>query len=110
MTDELERAREDVQRAADRTDDDAVREQLRSIDEGLKEMTRSSTEERSDSDRRDDHAPATTEGDVPRGDELQQVEAQLADLGDDAEGRVRELIQDARDRIDDYRRAVTRDW
>lgn len=110
MTDRLERAREDVQRASDLTDDDSVREQLQSIDVGLKEMTHSQSEDVSDTDRSEEDGDVTTEGDVPGGDELQQVEAKLAALADEADGRPRELIRDARDQLDAYRRAVTRDW
>ena len=110
MTDQLERAREDVQRAADVTDDATVQKQLHAIDEGLEEMTHSSGEDVSSTDSQEEGGAVKTEGDVPRGDELQQVEAKLAALGDDAEGRTRELIRDARDRLDGYRRTVTRDW
>jgi hypothetical protein len=110
MADHIERAREDVRRAADLAEDRTVGEQLRSIDEGLKEMTHSSTEAGTERERSSGEEPAATEGDVPRGDELQQVEAKLAGLGDEAEGRTRRLIQDARDHLDGYRREVTRDW
>ena len=110
MVDRIERAREDVQRASDLTEDRIVREQLQSIDEGLEEMTHSSAEDVSDTDHEEAGGAVKTEGDVPHGDELQQVEAKLAALGDDAEGRARELIQDARDRIDGFRRRNTRDW
>ena len=109
MVDRIDRAREDVRRAADRTENDAVREQLRSIDEGLREMTHAADEEGTDDAAAGDE-PVSTEGDVPRGDELQQVEAKLAGLGDEVEGRTRRLIQDARDHLDGYRREVTRDW
>lgn len=110
MTDHLERAREDVRRASDVTDDETVREQLRSIDEGLKEITHSSAEASLDTDRSDERSRTTTEGDDPHGGDLKDVEAKLAGLGDDVEGTPRALVQDARDRIDDYRRQVTRDW
>lgn len=101
MTDGIERARREVRRASDLTDDETVREQLRSIDEGLMELTHG--------DEAGDH-PASTRGDVPRGGDLRDVEAKLAGLGDAAEGTPRALIQDARDRIDDYRRQYPRDW
>ena len=110
MTDHIERAREAVRRAADVCDDATVREQLQSVDEGLAEMTHSASEDSGESDRAGDPATASTEGDVPRGDELQQVEAKLAALGDEADGRTRRLIQAARDELDGYRREVTRDW
>lgn len=110
MTDRLQRAREAVQRAAELTDDATVQEQLHSVDEGLEEMTHSSEEDVSDTDREEEGGAVKTEGDVPRGDELQQVEAKLAGLGDEAEGRARSLIRDARDQLDGYRRAYTRDW
>lgn len=110
MSHELERAREDVQRAGDLAENETVREQLRSIDEGLKEMTHSSKEDASDTDERETDGDATTEGDRPRGDQLQQVEATLAGLEDDADGRAGSLIRDARDELDEYRRRRTRDW
>ena len=110
MADHTERAREAVQRAADVSDDAVVREQLQSIDEGLAEMTHSASEDVGESDRAGEPATASTEGDVPHGDELQQVEAKLASLADEADGRVRRLIQGARDELDGYRREVTRDW
>lgn len=110
MTDRIERAREAVQRAADVSDDPAVREQLQSIDEGLAEMTHSASEDPDEAGGAGEPGTVSTEGDVPRGDQLQQVEAKLAALGDVAEGRVRRLIQGARDELDGYRREVTRDW
>lgn len=110
MTDRLERAREDVQRAAETADDAVVHKQLLSIDEGLEEMTHSSAEDVSPTDREEEGGAVKTEGDVPHGEKLQQIEAKLAELGDDADGRTRELIRDARDQLDGYRRAVTRDW
>lgn len=109
MADRIERAREDVRRASDLTDD-AVREQLRSIDEGLKEMTQSASEAEGERDRSDVYSHTTTEGDVPHGEKLQQVEEKLAALSDEADGQARSLIQDARNRLDEYRQAVTRDW
>ena len=110
MADRLEAAREDVKRAAEATDDATVQKQLHSIDEGLEEMTHSSKEDVSATDSEEEGGAVKTEGDLPHGEELQQVEAKLAALGDDAEGRARELIQDARDHIDVYRQRYTRDW
>lgn len=110
MTDRLERTREDVQRAAEATDDAVVHKQLLSIDEGLEEMTHSAAEDVSPTDDEEEGGAVKTEGDVPHGEKLQQVEAKLAELGDDADGRAREHIQDARDHLDDYRQTVTRDW
>lgn len=110
MDDRLRRAREDVQRAAEVTDDAVVHEQLLSIDEGLEEMTHSSMEDVSSSDSREEGGAVKTEGDEPHGDKLEQVEAKLAGLGDDANDQARELIRAARDRLDEYRRDVTRDW
>lgn len=110
MAERLERAREDVQHAADVTDDAVVHKQLLSIDEGLEEMTHSAKEDVSPTDRREEGGAVKTEGDVPHGEKLEQLEAKLAGLSDDADGQAREFIQAARDRLDDYRRAVTRDW
>lgn len=110
MTGRLQRAREDVQRAAELTDNTVVHKQLLSIDEGLEEMTHSAKEDVSPTDRQEEGGAVKTEGDVPHGEKLRQVEAKLAGLSADADGRARELIHAARDRLDDYRQAVTADW
>lgn len=94
MVDQLARARESIRRAADRSDEETVREQLRSIDLGLMEETES----------------ASTEGDRPVGDQLEQVEKKLAGLAERTDGAVNEDVREARDAIDAYRRAHTRDW
>lgn len=101
MAHRLSSARDAVQRASDATDNAAVRKQLRSLDEGLMEMTESG-------DLPDD-APKT-EGGVPHGDDLEEVEHRLADLAGEAEGEAQRHVEDARDAIDAYRRAYTRDW
>ena len=110
MTDRIDQAREAVRRAADVTDEAAVQKQLQSIDEALMEMTHSSADESSPTDSEDEDAAVKTEGDVPRGDHLQEVESKLAGLGDETEGEARTLVQDARDHLDAYRRQYTRDW
>lgn len=101
MADRLASARDAVRRASDETDDATVREQLRSIDEGLRELT-------------EDEGPVdvgpSTEGDEPHGDDLEEIEAKLAGLADEAGGAARGHVEDARDAIDAYRRAYTRDW
>ncbi len=101
MVERLAGAREAVQRASDVTDDATVRKQLRSIEEGLMEMT-----ERGETV--DDEAK--TEGDVPGGDDLEEVEAKLAGLVDETDGAARRHVEDARNAIDAYRVAHTRDW
>lgn len=101
MNDNLASARDAVQRAGDATDDATVREQLRSIDEGLMEMTES------------EEAPegeASTTGDHPHGDALEEIEAKLASLAGELDRPARERVEDARDHIDAYRRTYTRDW
>lgn len=101
MVGHLATAREAIQRASDATDNETVRKQLRSIDEGLMEMTEAG-------DLPDD--VPKTEGDVPHGDDLEEVEQRLADLAGTADGEARTHVKVARDAIDDYRQAVTRDW
>lgn len=109
MTGRLQRAREDVQRAAELTDNAVVHKQLLSIDEGLEEMTHSAKEDVSPTDQQEEGGAVKTEGDVPHDEKLRQVEAKLAGLSDDADGRARELIHAARNRLDDYRQADTTD-
>jgi hypothetical protein len=101
VTTKLASAREAVVRASDESDDETVHEQLDSIDVGLKEMTE--REETPDDE-------VSTAGDVPHGDDLQGIEAQLADLMDLTDGAALRHIEDARTAIDEYRRAYTRDW
>lgn len=100
MADRLASAREAVRRAADAVDDAALREQLRSIDEGLREMT-------------EDEGPIdvgpSTEGDVPRGDDLDEVEAKLGGLAAETGGAARGHVEDALAAIVAYRRASPRD-
>lgn len=110
MSDRIERAREAVKRAAELTDDATVQKQLHSIDEGLEEMTHSAKEDVSDTDREEAGGAVKTGGDVPHGENLEEVEMKLAGLGDDADSAARRLIQDARDHLDGYRREYTRDW
>lgn len=101
MPDHLDSARDAVQRASEETDDETVREQLRSIDEGLVELT-----ERSETT--DDGVK--TSGEHPHGGELETVEERLAELADAVDGAARDHVTDARDAIDAYRRAYTRNW
>lgn len=44
------------------------------------------------------------------GSRLEEVERQLAQLGDDADGATAEHIATARNRIDEFRRARAQDW
>lgn len=55
-------------------------------------------------------ADATPDDDSQLGERIEQVERQLAELGDDAEGRTAEHIANARDHLDAFRRARARDW
>lgn len=55
-------------------------------------------------------ADATPADDSEMGARLEQIERQLAELGDDAEGRTAEHIATARDQIDAFRREEARDW
>lgn len=110
MADQIDQAREDVQRAAEVTDDAVVQKQLLSIDEGLEEMTHSAQEDVSGTDRQEEGGAVKTEGDDPHGNQLQEVEAKLAELGDETDEQARSLIQDARDQLDGYRRQKTQDW
>lgn len=104
MVDRLTSARDSVQRASDMTDDATVREQLHSVDRGLMELTESSETAEGARD------GVSTEADVPRGVDLEEIEEKLVDLIDATDGVAREHVQDARDAVDDYRQTYTRDW
>lgn len=99
MAEELSEAREAIQRASEVADDATVREQLDSIDEGLMEMTEHPGD-----------GPAKTAGDVPHGENLEEVEEKIVDLASRTGEPTRSHLEDARDGIDAYRRTFTRDW
>lgn len=94
MEPSLARARDAVQSASELTDDAHVREQLNSIDQGLATLT---------------GADAPTEYET-EGDRLEEIERQLVQLGDDAEGLTLEHIQTARDHVDAFRREYAPEW
>lgn len=94
MVDQLSRARAAVQRASDEVDDATLRNHLDSLDEGLMEQTEA----------------AKTESDEPDGDQLEQIETELVRVMDETGGAALEHLEEARDAIDAYRRAYTRDW
>lgn len=92
MVDRIEEARKSVATASDVTDDRAIQEQLQSVDVGLDEV-----EEVPD--------------DEQRGERLEEIEAKITGLGDEAtDGAVVEHLEDARDYIDAYRRDRAQDW
>lgn len=100
MADRLASARDAGRRVSDETVDATVREQLRSIDEGLRELTE---------DEGQVVGGPGTEGDEPHGDGLEGKEAELADPASEADGPARGPVEAARDAVDGYRRAYTRD-
>lgn len=100
MAEELSRARDAIQRASEHADDSTVREQLRSIDEGLMEMTHSEKQT----------LRAKTSGNVPDGDDLQEIEETVVALTSETNSEARSCLHEARDEIDAYRRKFTRDW
>lgn len=106
MTDELAAARKAVQRASETVDDASIREQLRSIDEGLMEMTES---EGGTTDSGGE-TPAKTQGDVPHGENLEEVEEKVVGLASRTDEPTRSHLENARDDIDAYRRKYTREW
>lgn len=99
MSDDLAAARAAIQRATARTDDASRREHLRAIDEGLLEVT-------------NEKAPtaARTQDEPPHGDDLESIESEIVDVASEADPPVRSHLETARDEIDEYRRAYTRDW
>lgn len=99
MAEELSAARDAIQRASGTVDDATIREQLDSIDEGLMEMTVDA-----------EGTPAKTEGDVPHGENLKEVEEKVVGLASRTEEPTRSYLEDARDSIDAYRRKFTREW
>lgn len=94
MEPSLTSAREAVQSASELADDSEVHEQLDSIDEGLATLTGGD-------------APAAED---VEGDRLEEIERQLVQLADDADGLALEHIQAARDHIDAFRREYAPEW
>lgn len=86
MTDEIARAREEIERAGDEAESN-VREPLMSLSEGLMEIT----------------GGDKTQDTQPHDDRLREVEHQLGELEDEAEGSPRERIRRAKTLIEDYR-------
>lgn len=94
MQPRLRQAREAVESASQLTDDATVHEQLNSIDRALgdlsgKEALDDSTEE---------------------GDRLEDIERQLVELGNGADGLAKQHIETARDHLDEFRRVRAPDW
>lgn len=128
MESRIARASDSVDAAAELADDATVREQLASIRQGLNalsedlpaEATPASevpADETPESDPPADETPAydvpadaTPGDDTELGDRLEEIERQLAQLGDDAEGEAADRIAAARDHLDAFRRATARDW
>ena len=86
MTDPLERAREDIQLAADRADR-AENEQLKSIDEGLMELT--------ESDKTQDTSIHL--------DRLAELEKKLGGLQEETDGEVERHVASAKAALDEAR-------
>lgn len=85
MTDRIERARTELERASE-TAKAHVREQLQSIEEGLDELV----------------GGDKTEESRPHGDRLRELAEKLDGLGREAEGETRAHIEEARTLIDSY--------
>jgi len=94
MEPSLARARDAVQAASELTDDSTVHEQLTSIDRGLETLS---------------GPDAPPEADT-EGDRLEEIERQLVQLGDDADGLALEHIETARDQVDAFRREYAPEW
>lgn len=90
MTDKIARAREEMERAGDEAESN-VREPLMSLSEGLMEIA----------------GGDKTQDTRPHDDRLREVEHQLSDLADEAEGSPRERIRRAKTLIEDYRQNTT---
>lgn len=108
MEPRLARARESVDAAAELTDDSTVHEQLNSIRNALDALSDATSGNSSPEDDAPDDA--TPDDVTEKGARLEQVERQLAQLGDDAGGLTAEHIRTARDQVDEYRRAEAPDW
>lgn len=92
MVDRIEQAASIVDDASELTDDSTIREQLDSVVSGL-------------------NAVAEEPDDAVKGDRLEEVEAKIVGLGDEAEDeRVEAALQDARDHVDAFRRDRAQDW
>lgn len=94
MESDLRRARDAVRSASELTDDAAVHEQLDSIDAAIETLA-------------SDERPAD---DAVTGDRLEEVERQLVELGEDADGAVLRRVETARDHLDAFRRTSAQDW
>lgn len=90
----LRRARDAVRAASAHTDDSAVHEQLASIEAAIETLS-------------GDESPAD---DAVTGDRLEEIERQLVELGEDADGAALRHVETARDQLDAYRRADAQDW
>ncbi|RDI69680.1 DUF7553 family protein [Halopelagius longus] len=86
MTDEIARAREEMERAGDEAESN-VREPLMSLSEGLMEVV----------------GGDKTQDTRPHDDRLREVEHRLDELEEEAEGSPRERIRRAKALIADYR-------
>ena len=94
MQPRLRRARESVQSAIELTDDSTIHDQLQSIDTALGNLSGSET----------------LDDDAEEGERLEEVERQLVELGNDADGLAGEHVETARDHLDAFRRTTARDW
>ncbi|NHN42701.1 hypothetical protein G9C85_13830 [Halorubellus sp. JP-L1] len=104
MDEDLAPAQAAIERAIERTDDPTLREHLRSLDEGLTAVATDG--EAGDGTETD----AKTQDEESRGDKLESIESELADVAGEADEVTRSHLETARDEIDEYRRANTRDW
>lgn len=94
MEPRLRRAREAVESASNATEDATIHEQLESIDVALADLSGS----------------ATLDDDAEEGDRLEEIERQLVELGNDADGPAKRHIETARDLLDEFRRVRAQDW
>jgi len=94
MESSLPLARDAIQSARNHTDDQTVREQLASIDEALAGMT---SENR-------------LEADSVEGARLEELERQVVELANDADGVTEAQLEMARDRLDGFRRRYAQNW
>jgi hypothetical protein len=99
MDEDLAAARAAIERAIERADDSTLREHLRSVSEGLRDLTNEV-----------EPPESTTRGEAPDGDDLESIESEVVDLASETVTPVRSYLETARDEIDEYRRANTRDW
>lgn len=89
----LEKARDEIQEARELTDDATARNQFDSLREGLETVDA------------EDELP-----DPERGDRLESIERELADIGDEIEEIPRKHAEAARDHLDAFRRESAPDW